>query len=239
MEGVAVNISPLQATKLADAQSRIEDEAKSTPGGGCREKREQLTLLAYGNVTEQTTADLELISSEAKRLADMSSGVLQAFSDEETDVGMFPFSIETVLQQVGRLVMPMLSKNRNTLALDIAKDLPLVHGRAGECTQLVWNLLANAAAHTKDGEITINAQRAADSFITVTVTDNGEGISPELLSHVFERRYAGTQEGAGLGLSICKEIVEAHGGSITMESSIDKGVTVSFTLPCTGGEEKE
>ncbi|MDR1603277.1 MAG: sensor histidine kinase [Gracilibacteraceae bacterium] len=208
----------------------------------------QLTVEAAreSNISEQAAADLELISGEAKRLADMASGVLRAFEDKETGVGMATFSMETVIRQVGRLAAPMLSKNRNTLTLDIDKNLPPVLGRPEECTQLIWNLLSNAAAHTKDGVIAVRAVSDTDDcgggpMLAVAVSDNGEGVSPELLSYMFQRRRAGTREsagdGAGIGLAICREIVEAHGGGITMENGENGGVTVRFTLPVAEGRE--
>lgn len=62
------------------------------------------------------------------------------------------------------------------------------------------------------------------------MTDNGCGIAPNLLPHVFERRR-GDGGGAGVGLSVCREIIEAHGGSITIESEPGRGTTVTFTVP--------
>lgn len=203
----------------------------------------QLTVKAVqaGKVDAQTTEDLKLISSEAKRLADMASHVLGVFRNKESISGMAPFRLETVIEQVGRLAVPMLDKNKNTLALEAADNLPPAYGRAEECTQLLWNLLINANAHMRNGAIHIRATVAVEDkppMLVVTVKDSGTGISPELSPHVFERHITGDTEGAGLGLPICKEIVEAHGGTISVESTLGEGTTVCFTLPVAKSEEE-
>jgi signal transduction histidine kinase len=186
------------------------------------------------DITEQTTADLKLIVSEAKRLADMSSGVLEAFNNNKLNVDKAPFFIESLLREVERLAVPMMSKNRNTLNVTISEELPLVFGRAGECTQVILNLLSNAASHTKDGTVTVSAEIDSDGeqpMLAVTVSDNGEGIPAALLPHVFDRRRTGQNEGTGLGLPICKEIVQEHGGEIIIRNGDESGVVARFTLP--------
>jgi signal transduction histidine kinase len=109
-------------------------------------------------------------------------------------------------------------------------------GEAGHLTRLFANLLHNAARHTpQDGSITLSAWQLGD-FIRVSVSDNGAGISAEHLPHLTERFYrvdtarARAQGGAGLGLAICKSIVEAHGGEIQIESIEGLGTTVSVML---------
>src|SRR5262249_30402983 len=99
------------------------------------------------------------------------------------------------------------------------------------------NLLENAIRHTPaEGAITICA-RATDDAVVVRVRDTGEGIPPEHLPHVCERFYrvdaARTRKsgGTGLGLAICQSIVQAHGGSLTIESEVGEGTVVTVTLP--------
>ena len=71
--------------------------------------------------------------------------------------------------------------------------------------------------------------------VTVTVSDNGEGVKPELLPHIFERGVS--DGGTGLGLPICKEVIDAHNGKIFIESEYGMGTAVTFTLPVYTGEE--
>lgn len=181
-------------------------------------------------VDAQTTADLAMISGEARRLADMASGFLTLTEEQENTKMYGPVDMGAVIKQMARLCEPMLTKSKNRLELAISEELPIVSGNASECTQILWNLLDNAARHTQNGLIIISV-RPEDGQIAVTVSDTGEGIPNELLSHVFERRVAGNGESTGLGLAICKEIVDAHGGTIAIESELNKGTAVTFSLP--------
>lgn len=103
--------------------------------------------------------------------------------------------------------------------------------------QVVVNLVQNARKHVKDrGMLRIDADMEGD-FLRISVSDNGTGIRPEEMPFIFDRFYQGGQspmehyQGAGLGLSICKYIIEAHGGKITVESALNRGSRFSFTIP--------
>lgn len=181
------------------------------------------------NVDEQTAADLAMISEEAKRLADMASGVMTLTKEQENSETRGPIDLVAVIRQTARLCSPMLAKNKNTLTLDLPERLPQIHGNAGECAQVLWNLLGNAARHTQNGTVSIRAALDEDN-IAVTVSDTGEGITAELLPHIFERSVSGDGERTGLGLAICKEIVDAHGGEIAIQSAKGQGTSVTFTL---------
>jgi signal transduction histidine kinase len=98
------------------------------------------------------------------------------------------------------------------------------------------NLLANGLRHTPEGGRITVAATPGEKEVRFAVTDTGEGIAPEYHERVFERffRVPGRQGGAaGMGLAIAKEIVEAHGGHIGVESAPGKGATFWFTLPTT------
>ena len=101
--------------------------------------------------------------------------------------------------------------------------------------QVVRNLLDNALKFTSEnGRIDIAAEVNRDA-VEVRVTDNGLGIPPESLPHIFERFYkverSRRDEGSGLGLAIVKNIVQAYGGEVNVESSEGEGSTFAFTLP--------
>jgi signal transduction histidine kinase len=113
-------------------------------------------------------------------------------------------------------------------------------GDWGALTRLLQNLLANARRHTPgDGQVTLSAHREP-AGIVLTVADTGEGIPPEHLPHVCERFYrvddarSRSAGGTGLGLAICQSIVQAHGGTLTIESQPGHGTTVRVTLPDPG-----
>ena len=123
----------------------------------------------------------------------------------------------------------MLKKNKNRLTLSVPEDLPEVYANANEITQVVLNLITNSNNHTEGGEIAIGL-KAERGELVVTVSDTGTGILPEFLPRVFERGVT-DGGGAGIGLNICRQIIEAHGGEVGIESNRTGGTTVWFTLP--------
>jgi len=98
-------------------------------------------------------------------------------------------------------------------------------------TQILVNLIANALKQTMKGIITVSAKEA-DGFMEISVSDTGKGIPAEELSKLFTRYRSGSGEtGTGLGLYICKYLVEEHGGTMRIESAVNIGTTATFTLP--------
>ena len=122
-----------------------------------------------------------------------------------------------------------------SLKTALPSALPPLHGDGQRLAQVLTNLLDNALRHTPEhGRVTVSVENQA-AHILLRVTDTGVGIAPEHLPHVFDRLYRADPArthghgGSGLGLSIAKAIVEAHGGSIGVESPSDTGQT-TFTV---------
>jgi signal transduction histidine kinase len=132
------------------------------------------------------------------------------------------------------------------LVLDVPA-LPLVTGDKDWLAQVFTNLLANALEHTpSEGKVIVRAQEAKNtrvervaqsSVVEITITDTGVGIPPADLEHIFERFYqvdksrAGKDRGVGLGLTIAKQIIEIHEGTIRVESVKDLGTKFTVFLP--------
>lgn len=125
-----------------------------------------------------------------------------------------------------------LQKRGTTLTEEIAAGLT-VFGNADLLAQVMANLIQNAAAYTHLGEVTLRAEKKGQEVL-VTVKDTGDGISPELLPHVFERGVS--TGGTGFGLYLCKMVVESHGGRIWIESEPGNGTAVTFALPVYEGQ---
>ena len=126
---------------------------------------------------------------------------------------------------------------RHAIAVDLPPDLPRVMAEARRVAQVLDNLFANAARHAPAG-LPIRVSAARDGgYVAVSVSDEGEGVAPERLARLFRGRAGmGPGEtrpgGPGLGLAICKGLVEAHGGRIRAESAgAGRGLRVTFTLP--------
>ena len=124
-----------------------------------------------------------------------------------------------------------------SLSLDLSDKLPPINIDSRRVGQVLRNLLENAVSHTaKGGTITVTATQQGD-WVKVSVIDTGEGIPAEELRNIFERFYrvdksrARATGGSGLGLTIVKRLVEAHGGTIEVQSELGKGSRFSFTIP--------
>lgn len=130
---------------------------------------------------------------------------------------------------------PLLAKNRATLKNLVSADLPLVNADPTQLWRVFSNLIVNALKHNPpELLLTINATRKDDK-IYCTVSDNGVGISQEQSDRLFDLYFRGTSirnsVGLGLGLYLCKQIINAHGGEIGVKSAVDAGATFWFTLP--------
>jgi len=151
------------------------------------------------------------------------------------------FSVVASRDRLSRVVIPMIDglraqaeAKRQTLEVDLPSELPEVAMDARRIGQVISNLVRNAIKFTpREGTIRISA-RQQEQKIVVSVTDTGPGIPQEHLLRIFDRFWQApeTKElGSGLGLSIAKGIVEAHGGTIWAESQIGKGSSFFFTMP--------
>ena len=183
---------------------------------------------------EDAERGMKLIASEADRLALMVSQVLDItrIDEERMSFSMQPNSIPALIQRTLDIYYPVFSKNDNTLRV-VPAALPPVICDDQRIMQVVVNLIANAAKHTRDGEITVRPEQDG-GLIRVTVSDTGDGIPPEKMAKLFERyrEKAGPDDtGTGLGLPICKYIIEAHGGILEITSELGAGTNASFTLP--------
>ena len=123
---------------------------------------------------------------------------------------------------------------RHAVAIDLPPDLPRVMADARRIVQVLNNLLSNAARHSPEASpITVAAVRAG-VHVEISVSDEGLGVPPDRLPHLF-RKFTGDRQsgaGSGLGLAICKGLVEAHGGRIRAESgATGRGARFAFTIP--------
>jgi signal transduction histidine kinase len=122
------------------------------------------------------------------------------------------------------------------LCLDLAPDLPLVDVDRQRVRQIVANLLSNALRHAPESTRVQVSAAEQNGTVRVSVADDGPGISPEDLPHIFDRFWQGHRrdaggEGSGLGLAIARELVRAHGTEIWAENTRGGGTTIHFTLP--------
>ena len=141
---------------------------------------------------------------------------------------------EVVGAVLGRLEPALRDRPVRT---DVPKDLPLVPMDDVLIDQVLTNLLENAIKYTPAGTGVELRAWSDGSSVTVEIADHGPGLAPGDEARVFDKFYrstAGSSRGAGLGLTICRAIVEAHGGRIWAQNRLDGGAAFRFTLPLEG-----
>jgi signal transduction histidine kinase/DNA-binding LacI/PurR family transcriptional regulator/DNA-binding response OmpR family regulator len=184
--------------------------------------------------------NLERLHGTAQHLDGLIRDVLDLAKDEmgELKLACEPLDLAKILEAVV-LVGEQLARERELeWQAHIPGELPLVWGDRTRLRQVVWNLINNAIKFTEKGEVSLTVDSGREG-ITVSVSDTGLGIPPAEQESIFEefrqsdRTSARGYGGLGLGLAICKRLVEMHGGKISVRSSglEGEGATFSFTLP--------
>ncbi len=153
-----------------------------------------------------------------------------------------PVPVENLVDRALAAVAPAASRLGVTLERDVAADLPDVQVDRQRVLQVLGNLLGNALRHTpRDGTITLGAE-SVGPWVEFRVQDTGSGIPGDQLERVFERFHrvdparSRATGGAGLGLTVARQLVEAHGGRIWAENAAEGGTVVRFTLPAATAE---
>lgn len=180
---------------------------------------------------------MSLISSEAERLSLMVAQILDISRIDEGRMLMDPKPcyVEEIIHNAIQTYYPILNKNHNRLDIRIDSALPSIYADSTRISQVLVNLISNALRYTVEGVISVSAKKE-NSSIVICVSDTGAGIDAERLDGIFERynKQSSSKErdtGTGLGLYICKYIIEQHGGEIRVESKVGVGTSVFFTLP--------
>lgn len=181
-----------------------------------------------GIVNEQTARNLRTISNEAERLSNMVNRLLAISFNKGTLLKKSKVDIAALLENAAAVCRPVLQRNGNSLEL-YAVDLPPVYANAESILQVLVNLTINAGKHTRDGIIRYTAAFDEEKAF-FTVSDNGSGIAPELVPHIFEKGFSGDGSN-GLGLAISQDIMRHNNGEIYLESTSGQGTSFVFTLP--------
>lgn len=193
--------------------------------------------------TEEEQRDyLQTVNRETDRLTRLISDLLDV---SRIDAGALKlekgeYYLKQILDSAGDRLTTLVKNHQ--LNIVMPPDLPKVFADELRIGQVLINLVENATKFSPEGsEIIIGAEPAGDQVI-ISVIDHGQGIAPELMGKLFDRFYQaqriadGHKGGTGLGLTICKGIVEAHGGRIWVESKLGEGTTkFSFSLPAAKG----
>jgi two-component system sensor histidine kinase/response regulator len=214
-----------------------------------------------GPISALQREDLKTINRNGRFLLHLINELLDLARIEagRLDLDVQALDVYALVEDVAETVQGLLHHKSVALQIALPPRLPRARADSSKIRQVLLNLLSNAVKFTESGNITISAQcvvvagdqseppadqpavlregRRVIPYIAISVRDTGIGIAPENLPLVFEefRQVHGNRaerRGSGLGLSICRRLVEAHGGKIWVESMIGQGSVFTFTLPC-------
>jgi two-component system, cell cycle sensor histidine kinase and response regulator CckA len=209
--GIAHDFNNLLGAVVAQAELALDDL-----GAGLRPEEELRAI-----------RDIAVRGSEIVRQ-------LMIYAGEEKEA-LGPVDISKAVEVMIELLRVSISKNA-TLDTDLGKGLPPVRANAGQISQIVINLVTNAseAIGTRDGGIRVTTRSVTTpegEYLKLVVSDTGEGMSPETQARVFDPFFTTKAAGRGLGLAVVQGIVRVLGGSIHVDSEIDRGATFEILLP--------
>jgi two-component system, OmpR family, phosphate regulon sensor histidine kinase PhoR len=213
-----------------------------TPIASIRAHVESLTMRDGIPLDPEVVRYLEVVARETERLSALVDDLLAVARAEagELKLTVIPVSVVQVVRHVHEALGPMARSQRRVTLLERLPDrgLPLVLADPDRLTQVMMNLVRNAVTYTPEGGlVSIEAAPDGSAHVALAVADTGIGIAPEDLGRVFERFYrtdasrARSTGGFGLGLSIARDLVEAMGGTIAVESEVGAGSRFTVRLP--------
>jgi len=189
-----------------------------------------------GTITSAQKELLESIEDDATRLLKITGEILNLSQVETGNIQLDIAATDpkTIVSNAVRMNKVMADQKKIRIDYDFPDNLVMVDADLDKTTWVLSNLIGNAIRYSYDQSSVLLSLKEEGTFVRFSVKDTGQGIAPQFIDKVFERyfRIPGTKkEGTGLGLSISKELIEAQGGKIEVESEYGKGSTFSFTLP--------
>jgi signal transduction histidine kinase len=203
----------------------------------------QAILDGTADLPEQRRKAAQVIYDESARMYRLVLDLLDLarLDGGIADITMSPVSLKDLLNAVAEKFSPQSQKAGVEIRLDVPVNLPAISADGDRLMQVFTNLVDNALKFTpRGGAITLHASQDVKGQMHLSVADNGHGIPPEKQAHIFDRFYqadparrGGYKHGTGLGLAIAREIIQAHGGKISVRSGPGMGTTFEMFLPLT------
>ncbi len=237
----------MRFNQMAEKLNQVESMRRRLIGDVSHELRTPLTAIKgsmeglMDGVLPATQETYQQIHAEADRLNRLVDD-LQELSRVEArayPLDLRPVEVPALVRTVTKRLAPQAESKRISLDLDLAPDLPRVLADEDRLVQVLTNLTGNALQYTPEGGRVIITARRTNNEIKISVQDTGIGIPSEHLPHIFDRFYRvdksrsrRTGGGSGIGLTIARALVEAHGGRLWAESAGEgQGSTFTFTIP--------
>jgi len=192
----------------------------------------------YGDVPDKIKEALSRIDVSGRHLLDLINDVLDLSKIEagQLRLSLKPYAMKDVVHEVVVAMEPLASRKQLSFTWKLPANLPAVTGDERRIKQVLLNLIGNAIKFTDSGEVGVHIVLDNDRF-KVSVVDTGPGISPADQARIFDEFQqadsSATREkgGTGLGLAIVKRIIELHGGTVGVESTLGRGSVFWITLP--------
>ena len=232
--------------KLKDEFLANTSHELRTPLNGIIGIAESLIDGATGELLETTNFNLGLIASSGKRLSSLINDILDfsQLKHKTIELQIKSVGVREIVSVIITLSQPLVAQKKLQLINSVAPELPPIAADENRLQQILYNLIGNAIKFTESGTVAISAELVTgnpksplNSQLAITVSDTGIGIPEDKLQLIFEsfeqadgstsREYGGT----GLGLAVAKQLVELHGGRISVSSTVGAGSQFTFTLP--------
>jgi signal transduction histidine kinase len=183
---------------------------------------------------EEARANFHRISQDGLRAADIITTVRSMFSKQSGE--MSKLDLEELVSGVLALTHGEIVDSGAVLRTSYETDLPRIRGDRVQLQQVVLNLVTNAIEAMQPmpsdrRKLSISITRSGENTIALEVADSGPGIPPEAVERIFDSFYTTKQKGLGMGLSICRSIIQAHNGALTVVDTSDLGTRFRVTLP--------
>ncbi|WP_254175019.1 SpoIIE family protein phosphatase [Planktothrix pseudagardhii] len=213
-----------------------------TPLNGIIGIAESLIEGVTGDLPSETNSNLAMIVASGRRLSSLVGDILDfsKLRHKNIELQLRPVDVYSIVNAVSILSQPLITQKDLHIINRIPAEFPLAEADENRLQQILYNLIGNAIKFTSEGIVEISARILSETEkpqMAITISDTGIGIAADKLERIFEsfeqaegstaREYGGT----GLGLTITKQLVELHGGKITVQSELGIGSQFTFTLP--------
>ncbi len=234
----SVNAQLIQIDRMKDAFLANTSHELRTPLNGIIGLAESLVENQSNNLDEQSRYHLRMIVSSSQRLASLINDILDLSKLGDRKLGLKKSDVDlfTITDTVIMLLNPLVGKKQIDLINEIPHESCIVYADENRLQQIMVNLVGNAIKYTDKGHVKVSCVDCADGLL-IEIEDTGIGIPASQADAIFEsfnqietsdaREYGGT----GLGLTITKELVELHGGTVNVSSIPGEGSKFSFTIP--------
>ncbi|MEK4076010.1 ATP-binding protein [Paenibacillus sp. FSL M7-0656] len=236
-ENMKLNTELQKGDKIKDQFLANTSHELRTPLHGIINIAHNVITREKNRLDERSLEDMELLITIGRRMSHLLGDLLDVvrLKEHRIELRQGPLSIQSVVPGVIAMLQFMAERKPVCLHMEIPESFPQVMADEERLVQILYNLLHNALKHTEEGTISVSAE-IREGHALIHVTDTGIGMDEDTRMRIFLPYEQGSYgisdgQGIGLGLNICKELVELHGGALTVHSELGKGSVFSFDLP--------